>query len=318
MKKLNACADKGFAAVQRKLIAGEEIKCEACQDLLKQHKFNQDDLQATIEGVLSGEVPIVKVTQQDAESKPVEVDQVVPEKSESDVVSGKKVKKKSKKNQAGSLADPNGEEACFAFLKQFEPWIELLPPGTDGKKLPYRCKACKNKQQPEGRVGDLGRMKLWSVRHFLVQHVGSQYHKDNVADMEKLQVEVDKAPCEGLCVDDPETGGKLYAHRDAFHLWASMACFESSARHSYWREANSDSWFVRAKDCEKEGEVLPQSERTVCKTCAALTGAHSVPCLVISNLTMVQKVFHSQCCYKMSTPFECIGWVLVFPLLVLP
>lgn len=273
MKKLNACADKGFQAVQRKLSAGEEIKCEACQSMLKHHKFNQDDLQKTIEDVVSGAVPVMKVNE-GVEPKPME--NAESEDEETEVVKGKKVQKKKDKNP---LADPNGEAACLAYLKQFEPWIELLPAGTDGKKLPYRCKACKTKQQPGGRIGELNRMKLWSVRHFLSQHVGSQNHKDNVAALENLEVEVAKAPCQGVCVDDPETAGKLYLHREAFHLWASMACFDGAARHSYWREANEDSWFVRSKECEKEAEVLPLMDRNVCSACLALGAAHSVPWL---------------------------------------
>ena len=70
----------------------------------------------------------------------------------------------------------DGPEACRVWMKQHEPTIELLPPGTYNKKYPYRCRLCRTRGWPDGRVGELGRLKLYSVKHFVERHLKSDMH----------------------------------------------------------------------------------------------------------------------------------------------
>ena len=164
----------------------------------------------------------------------------------------------------------NSEVAGAAFARQFEPYIEILPPGAFGKKQPYRCHVCKNKRQPLGRVGELVSMKLWNVKNFLTQHVEGHGHIDKLEKAKMIPVQVEKTQCQALCVDDEDTAGKLHVFRAEFHLWASLANFKQNAKHKYWHDANSGSWFVRSAECQGETDVSPNLERQVCAECLSL------------------------------------------------
>ena len=155
--------------------------------------------------------------------------------------------------------------------------ITLLAPGSFGKRVPYRCNICRSKKWPEGKVGELDVLRLGSVKNFLGQHFISQFHIDCLKK-EKEEPAEDKVKCEGLCVSSP-TAGKLFAHREDFNIWATIANFEGCAKHKYWRDANSDTWFVRSSACLVDCSPNPGAEHAVCNTCLQLGGSHSVPWL---------------------------------------
>ena len=104
--------------------------------------------------------------------------------------------------------------------------IVLLEPGTFGKKVPYQCLHCRSKRWPEGRVGDCSRYHAKSIRHFLVQHIGSGMHYRAVVFNQPQQL-VPHVPCEGLCVNVKETAGILYEHR---HIRTSSQASQSRAQ----------------------------------------------------------------------------------------
>ena len=77
-------------------------------------------------------------------------------------------------------------------------------------------------------------------------------------------------------LNDPEATGTLSEYKDEFRLWASMANLKEYASHSYWRDANTDDWFIRAEKCLKKIRPKKGKRRQLCKECHFLGGAHSV------------------------------------------
>ena len=273
MKKLNRCTDDGFQSVQNKLLQGKEIKCEACLELLRTRKFCADSLQKQIDAVMSGEVNPKERFQRDAESG--------HQDPELHCIPKKKKAKKDIENVDDEQDLNNGPEACIAFLKEYEGVIELLPPGTAGKKVPYLCLVCKSRAQPLGRIGELTQMRMCYVKHFITQHTEKcKAHLRNLRTLKEMEQMRPRVACEALCVSDADTAGKLYCHRDIFDLWASICNFQGCAKHTYWCESNSGDWFIRSIDCEKETDQVP-GERSVCSACKKLGEPSSAPRIIV-------------------------------------
>ena len=67
-----------------------------------------------------------------------------------------------------------------------------------------------------------------------------------------------------LQVSDPQTKHRLNEFQAEFSLWASMTNFSTYAQHTYWRDANMNSWWIRSKHCLK---VTKPKEGVECNTC---------------------------------------------------
>lgn len=237
------CDHKGYQQAQNMLMKGTMVTCQACCEVLSSCGFVMEDLEKMI---------LEQMASDDPEEGPV------PDKNP----------------LLQNVPDEDApDEVIWAWVDSLKPNIVLLEPGTFGKKVPYQCTHCRSKRWPEGRVGDCSRYHAKSIRHFLVQHIGSGMHYKAVVFNQPQQL-VPHVPCEGLCVNVKETAGILYEYQHEFAIWAGMANFSLYASHSYWRECNQDRWCIRAQSCLKETEAVPGRARQVCAQCVLLGGAH--------------------------------------------
>ena len=257
MKKINNCDEGGYKKVQVKMLGDFKPKCAACKDLMESCHFDANALHDKVEAWMNGDKSVLEKAMPPSEKTK---DDEPPASNAGD--------------EDAKMSEAESREAAHAWLKTLEPMITLLTPGSYGKRVPYRCNVCKSKKWPEGRVGELDHMRFGSVKNFLKQHFSSQTHIDNV-NKRKEKPDENKVKCEGLCVSSP-MAGKLYAHRDDFNVWAMVANFEGCAKHKYWRDANSNMWFVRSSSCLGDCSPLPGAEQPVCNTCLQLGGSHSV------------------------------------------
>lgn len=95
------------------------------------------------------------------------------------------------------------------YLKKFN-FIELLNPGEWGKRVPARCKLCKTKSAPQGKVFELHLMKLYAVKHFLGQHLEGSTHQRNQAKHDEKVMEKGAGqvtPCQGINFSDKSSAG---------------------------------------------------------------------------------------------------------------
>ena len=166
----------------------------------------------------------------------------------------------------------------WVLLKRYEPIISVLPSGSFGKALPYKCVACQTRRNPEGKIGDLVAPTFRAVYHFLFQHLDSHTHQQNMArrNLEVMEVEPELVACPGLRIGDRGTSRSLVAFEEQFDLWASMANFGSRmCKHKYWKDANLQKWFVRSQACSG---TCPRARQgpSICQHCLNLGTSKSI------------------------------------------
>ena len=220
IKKAAVCKDGGFVSFKHRLLTEEQPTCECCQGLLMHFGMTREDIK--------------RVLASDPGDKPVEEDVG-----------------KGKSDQADNLQEEGDEyAACVAYIKSYSDVVELV----EGCKLAYRCKICKSKTQPAGKLNKLGRSKLNSVKFFLHQHLDCPTHKKNMLKHQKQQQpgrevgdEGDRE-CHGYVVGEPNSQGGLYVYQHEFHLWATHTS-SSMLKHEYTLALHEGSWTLKHRNC---------------------------------------------------------------------
>lgn len=174
--------------------------------------------------------------------------------------------------------EENPGEDPFAWARTLYPTISLLPPGSHGKRLPYRCNLCKTRTWPQGKVGELSKPKKKSIKHFIKQHLKSSAHQRRVREMHKLEAppvpDRQLVPCEGLGVDDPQVSGALLKYSREFSIWAPMT--SSKFQKNIYYKDDSGGWCCRASNCSEMCQRVATRERQVCEECLKLGSGHGV------------------------------------------
>ena len=243
--------------MQVKLLSRQEINCPRCLTLLENHKFSLHDMHQTVEATLAGLVE----TGPPLDAKP------------------RKRQREDGEDDAEEDKVSSREEA-LAWLRTQEPTITLLPAGTFGKKLPYRCNICRTPSWPNGKVGELSKMRLRDVQTFVNNHLVCPSHRGYVKKAQQI-LTVPQVECKGVSINDAHEGGLLFELREEFQIWASMANFEGCAQHHYSWDATNSSWRVQSKSCEKNMEQPGPNSPAICAPCLKLIGSHMASCLRI-------------------------------------
>ena len=247
--------------MQGKLLAGTELKCPTCMELLEQCNFNPEDLQTVVDAFLAGTFnesnmfPVSAAPSLDASQE-----------SQNDEVS-----------QNPAVAKPS-RAAAVAWLHTLSPMMTLLEPGTHGKKYPIRCNWCKTKKFKEGKVLELAFMREPVVKHFVLQHCRSVRHqrrKEAEQGSADNVIQIVRAPCQGLCVAD-EQARKLHLNQADFNLWAEHSNFDGCAKHKYFRDPNNGAWTVRSYECLQVSPQRAGFDRVVCTKCHELGSPSAV------------------------------------------
>ena len=263
MKKLNACSQGGFQKLQLRILNDSETTCMACLALMQQQGFSAEKAKAAVDAALTGHPD-----RQDVKDN---VEGAIQDGQETDKAEGALVVDHD--DTIPNEEVDNSPEACYEWMKQHEPTISLLPPGSFNKAVPYRCLACRTKTQPHGRVGECKRLKLYMVKHFVGQHIRSVNHQNNLAKMQLVEQSRQLVPCMGICVSRPEAGN-LYIFCREFGIWASHADFEGGGKHKYTFDANAGQWNIRSATCKQETPLRHGVEHHACDECQALCAAH--------------------------------------------
>ena len=250
-KKLNQCSGGGYTRLQTLMLDQEEIKCTICKDLLNRSKFSAKDLEDVVKESLDGNLNV----KQEKDEEQADEDDLVSSLTSQ--------KKKSPKR------DPEVEEKmCRAYVETLAPVITLLPRGTHGKKVPYKCSVCTSPKWPHGKVGECSKMNLVSVQNFIRNHLSSPSHIKACKKTEVCAEEENYVSCVGISTGD-ESGGKLVDLRKEFHLWATHSNLADHGKHSYRQVPNSNDWIIVSESCKgqvNENEV-PAGCRPACSCC---------------------------------------------------
>ena len=167
----------------------------------------------------------------------------------------------------------------FRYARKFEAYMDLLEPGSHGKRYPMRCRLCKSRKSPQGKIFELSEPRHRCVKHFIDQHVDGVIHVQNLANIQEIpdqpMPEVHQVPCEGFCLED-ESKGSLKECTLEFQLWTSFSNFQRYARRKYWQDATSNTWFIRAQSCTKECVQPPGQRRPMCNECFKLSTSKGI------------------------------------------
>ena len=263
MKKINYCANGGYGKFQLKLVAGSELKCQHCNDLMEIHSFSREALDQRIEDWINGVDKPEKKETKAADDEPAQPKRGRPRRP----VDG----------EEDADADASRDRA-LAYLKTLEPTIILLPPGAHGKRLPYQCRICTSPKWPNGKVGELTKMRETYVMTFIGNHLKSDAHKKALRKEQQLLIEP-QVECQGILISNAAQSGVLHDMRHEFHIWASMANFEECGKHSYQHIPSTTDWHLRSYNCLKFVEAPHRYRTGVCGSCRQLTSAHAASCL---------------------------------------
>ena len=264
-KRAITCGHQKFKSLQVALLENQEIKCAACQEMLTECKFSNEALQTCLLDRVERKSHLQERLQSVAPTADFSR-KVGPNKSDG---------KEDPEKEADDGIDE--EQAIDAFCKSVEHVITFLPAGSFGRKLPYRCKVCRTSGFPQGKIGELGRRRLYNFQHFIGIHLDSDMHRRYMAANEVLHVSEQLVECDGLSIKDATAAGRLHKFHSEFSVWATFANLPELAQHTYWQDANKDTWFVRSKNCLKELPDPGHGFSRVCTNCRKLADGHSVP-----------------------------------------
>ena len=251
MKAIRKCPDGGYKLLRHKLTESVhgpmyEPDCPACQWLLKDTKFNLDNMRKIVQDRLEGDA---------AAPEPL------PDEAGED--------------GDGEEGEPAQKVDPLEYPKSLFPVIQILPAGSHGKTLPYRCTVCKTKGQPEGKIGEMSRLCKNVVDHFVKQHVKSSTHIKNL-NKQKKRENATLVDCRGVKVNDPVYGKYLFELQKEFSIWATHTNLKLFAKHTYWHDANEDSWYIRAVDCPGKCENLGAGGHPLCDKCHLVSTGRGV------------------------------------------
>ena len=269
MKKINQCKDGGYKKMPlRTLGILNPIECPACLELMQDRKFNQSELESRLQNP------------QPIEDKPAAPDADAEQVPQDDAESVKQKKKKVGKRTRQIADEQEEEEEARALAKEYEPDIILLPKGSEGKKVPYRCLLCSSAAQPDGKVGEIGKLKKYMVKRFLNQHVETDTHQWNLSNRRDgngiAEVDREKVKCEAISLGHPMQDSALHKFKEEFETWAVYANLEATAAHTYLKDSTQGCWTIPSKSCLKEMEENTNESRQVCLECRRLLKSRSI------------------------------------------
>ena len=285
--------------MQLTLLKGQVPECKICKALLDKKGFNEDELSGYVHNALQELNGPEKATAEVHDEQPGE----------------ELEKEKECQGQQGDEKEAPGSQkediqvdvlGPFEYVERFRPHIELLEPGTLGRKLPYRCNLCKTGGYPNGKIGDFCTPR--AMIGWVDRHCKTHLHQKMLARFEAAKENAGLPPepaekfvdCQGIFLDDKMTAGHLYEIRREFDIWATYANIKRFARHSYVKDQNRDTWCIHAQKCKKTCEPTLSGE-PICRECLSLGKAKAVWRTVLKFAWkywparwLTAKLFHSE------------------------
>ena len=265
--KLSLCSRNPYQNLQILVLENKPVSCQICQRMLQKFQFNRDDLEKVIQACLRGER---QVSCRNYHVPKDAVEKIEEPEDEEDVTLDVLTQKApATKRRKKTKMDPEAEREAI------QKWIDdlgcfkLLPPGTYGKKVPYRCLLCKTPQWPNGFVGEADCVKLDSIQYFLGKHMTCRRHRQESAKEIVSDVR-EEAVCTGISLDDPECSGLLYEFREEVALWIDLSNLDVYARHQY-QKTKKESWIIKASQCIGCYDTSARQPAGACKECLKMT-----------------------------------------------
>ena len=175
------------------------------------------------------------------------------------------------------------EQDVFTLVKQNR-FLQLLPFDTHDRRIPIRCKVCRSRNQPDGKIFEGHEMKKNSIEHFVKQHCRRPTHLaalgrmlgeasvEEPADSDS-DTELCQYPCQGYSLsNDP----KYEEFRAELATWARLTRLSRLfGKHKYVFSVATEELTVFHDNCIGVVMAKPNSDRVICDECASLQIASS-------------------------------------------
>eukprot|EP00435_Cladocopium_sp_Y103_P000434 s270_g1.t1 len=169
--------------------------------------------------------------------------------------------------------EPEAEEDIWEIVRK-NPFLERLPLNSHDRRVPIRCKVCRSRNQPEGKIFEADVPKKNSVINFVRQHCKRPGHlanlkrwlEDKIKDVETKEDESEMRPCTGFAVCSDK---KLKELKAEIVLWARLLKVSAVfGKHKYVFDLSTEDLIVFHSDCQKiipcpKSDTLPP----VCEKC---------------------------------------------------
>ena len=265
MKRTWICHNDGFVIFKKKLLDGTifEGRCKGCSLALEECEITVESMQ-NFETDFSGEAAITD--HKEEKHQPEQTDE--------------KSKKRRKRRQQAEEEILLEYKKCVEYVKdQGGSEVEFEETSPPPSVLHYKCKVCRTKGHPDGKINYLGPPKLNSVQFYLKQHLECPTHVRNRNRMKLIDGQEGKDPCEDRCpgywVSDknPFATGTLYHYETEFQLWCTNAKVDGEmTRHHYYSDLAQGRWYCRHRNCS--GKVSQKQQ--ACTACQSLGECGSV------------------------------------------
>lgn len=284
-----------FSILQQGLLECKMPECQCCVDMLKRCNFDMGDLQTILKNMNSEGCPSPAMERWRHLQKKLQVEEALPLQGDTATEEDQSAVQVEPVMNGEDGEDGEGEEHTeeheateqeqdvFAIVKQNQ-FLQLLPFDTHDRRIPIRCKVCRTKKQPEGKIFEGNEAKKNSIDHFVKQHCRRPTHlaalgrvlgeaptedtADSESDSERCQ-----CPCHGYSLS---TDPKYEEFRTELATWARLTRLSRLfGKHKYIFSVATEELTVFHDNCVGVVMAKPNSGRVMCDECAHLNVASS-------------------------------------------
>lgn len=299
------CGD--FTLLQQKLVNGELPTCPTCVQMLNLKKFSMEECQRLISEAEKPDAAspsfsrlkeiIAELGSSDFPDKNVETIQdvagdvanvagEVPDSGDQlalvPYVDGNAPQNESDappKKIRENLVGDDRLNSIIQELKQ-DGFLQVLPRDSHDKRIPIRCKACRSKRQPLGKIFECHMPTVNCVRSFIRQHCRGQSHLASVRRLlegkgleeeiaEPLQDKPSTAPCvpcQGYSLTHgPDRSSRW---REEMIRWARFNDLSKGpVKHVYTHRMSENELVIHHEQCDGQLPDRSDGTRHVCSKC---------------------------------------------------
>ena len=164
-----------YRAMFQELLEGDKPTCEVCAKMLKDKGFNREDMMKMVDAA-------------------TDASQVSPMSQAFNTL-----RKRLEGGELQHVEEPEeiktSDDVSILIHKYGQaPFMKALELGSEGRRVPIRCLACRTKKQPEGKIFEGSSLNKAVIKHFLRQHCGGDEHLGRCLEMAKKKQQWDATP----------------------------------------------------------------------------------------------------------------------------
>lgn len=291
---------KEYTNLFQNLLEEKMPECVVCQALLRQRSFSMEEMRNLVENATNPHClspRTQKLTELHRMLKDDRIDEEHPlpismgsapaqepiEQPSQAIGEEQMVVAEAEPANADAEANPENEAVTDVFgvrevIKQCGQHMVLsaLELGTHDKRVPIKCRVCRSRAFPFGKIFEAHCLKHKVLCHFINQHCGRPTHlsflrrfaSTEAVDMQKPSSDTvpSMIPCEGMSLT--HSSSRISTFRAELLRWARFTKIKTVLRkHTYLFDVSSEELKVFHEDCQKIVQAPDNGSRAICPKC---------------------------------------------------